>query len=44
MSSGKQEARHSIGENKKKMKFNLLSNRICISVIFPSFSGYERDN
>ena len=43
MSSGKQEARHSIGE-KKPLKFNLLSNRICISVIFPTFSGYERDN
>ena len=29
---------------KKTLKFNLLSNRICISVIFPTFSGYERDN
>ena len=38
MSSGKQEARHSIGE-KKPLKFNLLSNRICIFVIFPTFSA-----
>ena len=38
MSSGKREARHSIGE-KNPLKFNLLSNRICIFVIFPTFSA-----
>ena len=31
-------------KTKKTLKFNLLSNRIFISVIFPTFSGYERDN